>query len=172
MKNATYIISSWHLHAGRCRTWTLIILQFRGVASPPTSAGTIWASGNARDACVSLGFLGVTKVFHVFLILFLQTPKLKWSNSSEFRSTKIIDQLMTILNFCSWLDDSGSFGWTLRIHQLQALFIWVLAAAALALLIYVPYAEYVTSFLNEAITRDFEVMKFWKLLELYEFVML
>ena len=44
-------------------------------------------------------------------------------------------------------------------HQLQALFIWVLAAAALALLIYVPYAEYVTSFLNEAITRDFEVRK-------------
>lgn len=64
--------------------------SFWGVASPPTSAGTIWASGNARDACVSLGFLGVTKTFHVFLILFLQAaPKLKWSNSSEFRSTQI-----------------------------------------------------------------------------------
>ena len=49
--------------------------SFWGVASPPTSAGTIWASGNARDACVLLGFLGVTKVFHVLLILFLQTPK-------------------------------------------------------------------------------------------------
>lgn len=33
---------------------------------------------------------------------------------------------------------------------IEALFIWFLAAAALALFIYVPYAEYVTGFLNEA----------------------
>eukprot|EP00438_Fugacium_kawagutii_P007011 Skav233747 [mRNA] locus=scaffold1792:80293:86990:- [translate_table: standard] len=40
-----------------------------------------------------------------------------------------------------------------RLRFLGAVFIWFLAAAALALLIYVPYAEYVTSFLNEATAR-------------------
>ncbi len=55
---------------------------------------------------------------------------------------KLLISLWPFSNFC-WL-----------IHRLQALFIWVLAAAALALLIYVPYAEYVTSFLNEAITQQ------------------
>eukprot|EP00435_Cladocopium_sp_Y103_P036526 s2631_g9.t1 len=37
-----------------------------------------------------------------------------------------------------------------RCRFLGALFIWFLSAAALALFIYVPYAEYVTGFLNEA----------------------